>query len=149
MGKASQLQEERRRLQTMARDERADVTTGYTPSSTDSDLEKRVSSDAGGPKDYDGSANSHGEGEVFGDEADKEVKYRTMKWWHAALVMIAETISLGILSLPSTLAAIGLVPGIVLIIGLGAVSTYTGYVFWQFKLKYPQVHNMGKTDLPS
>lgn len=130
----------------MMREERLEATNGYSPSSTDSDLEKRGGSEAGEPKDYNGSANTHGEGEVFGDEADAEVKYRTMKWWHAALVMIAETISLGILSLPSTLAAIGLVPGILLIIGLGAVSTYTGYVFWQFKLKYPQVHNMGKED---
>lgn len=117
------------------------------PSSTDSDLprdhtvdeEKHANRDAGEPQGYDGMANT---GEVFGDETDKQVKYRTMKWWHAALVMIAETISLGILSLPSTLAAVGLVPGIILIVGLGAVSTYTGYVFWQFKMRYPHVHNM-------
>jgi amino acid permease len=53
--------------------------------------------------------------------------------------MIAETISLGILSLPSVLAAIGLVPGIILLIGLGALATYTGYVLGQFKLAYPHV----------
>ena len=74
--------------------------------------------------------------------------------------MIAETISLGILSLPSALAAIGIVPyvhppngrrsqrltvlssGVILIIGLGIIATYTGYVIGQFKLAYPQVHNM-------
>ncbi len=44
------------------------------------------------------------------------------------IVMIAETMSLGILSLPSVLAAIGLVPGIILIAGLGILATYTGYV---------------------
>jgi amino acid permease len=42
--------------------------------------------------------------------------------------MIAETISLGILSLPSVLARIGLVPGLILIVGLGIVATYTGWV---------------------
>lgn len=48
--------------------------------------------------------------EPFGDESHSEIKYRTMHWWEAGMTMIAETISLGILSLPSVLAAVGLVP---------------------------------------
>ncbi|KAF2122433.1 amino acid transporter [Lophiotrema nucula] len=78
----------------------------------------------------------------FGDEEGAEVKYRTMRWWQAAFIMIAETISLGILSLPSALAAVGMVPGIIMIAGLGAVATYTGFVLGQFKLAYPHVHNI-------
>ncbi|KAE8375604.1 transmembrane amino acid transporter protein-domain-containing protein [Aspergillus bertholletiae] len=58
------------------------------------------------------------------------------------MIMIAETISLGILSLPSAMAALGLVPAVILIIGLGLVATYTGYVLGQFKLRYPHVHSM-------
>lgn len=57
----------------------------------------------------------------------------------AYLVMIAETISLGILSLPAAIAAIGLVPGLILLISLGILATYTGYVIGQFKLAYPFV----------
>lgn len=53
--------------------------------------------------------------------------------------MIAETISLGILALPSTLGTLGMVPGIVLILGLGVLSTYTGYIIGQFRLVYPWV----------
>jgi amino acid permease len=53
--------------------------------------------------------------------------------------MIAETISLGILSLPSVLATVGLVPGFLLILGLGVIATYTGYVIGQFKERYPWV----------
>jgi amino acid permease len=78
----------------------------------------------------------------FGDESNAEVKYRTMHWWQAAITMIAETISLGILSLPSVLAAVGIVGGLILLIGLGIIATYTGYVIGQFKLAYPHVHNM-------
>ena len=58
------------------------------------------------------------------------------------MIMIAETVSLGILSLPSVLAAIGFVPGMLLIFGLGLLATYTGYTIGQFKLAYPWVHNM-------
>ena len=32
--------------------------------------------------------------------------------------------------------------GVILIIGLGIIATYTGYVIGQFKLAYPHVHNM-------
>lgn len=66
----------------------------------------------------------------FGDEDEHEVKFKTMGWMsvlssgivtdylqdsadrnrQTAFVMIAETVSLGILSLPYTLKAVGLVP---------------------------------------
>ena len=47
----------------------------------------------------------------FGSESDDaSVKYRTMSWFQCGMIMIAETISLGILSLPSVLAAVGMVP---------------------------------------
>jgi amino acid permease len=123
---------------TMA-EERHGYKTGYTPS-TDSDMHCDRALDA--EKYGESDAHAQDKGEVFGDETNKQVKYRTMEWWHAALVMIAETISLGILSLPSSMAGLGLVAGIILIVGLGAISTYTGYVFWQFKMRYPHVHNI-------
>ncbi|KAL1997825.1 hypothetical protein VTN02DRAFT_670 [Thermoascus thermophilus] len=78
----------------------------------------------------------------FGNEESAEVKYRTMSWWQAGMIMVAETVSLGILSLPSAVAALGLVPAVILLIGLGLMATYTGYVIGQFKLRYPHVHSM-------
>lgn len=78
----------------------------------------------------------------FADESAGEVKYRTLAWWQASLLMIAETISLGILSLPSVLASLGMIPGVILIVGRGICATYTGFVFGQFKLAYPAVSNM-------
>ena len=88
------------------------------------------------------SSYDNNEDDPFGDEEDSEVKYRTLTWWQAAAIMVAETISLGILSLPSVLAAIGLVPGVILIVGLGIIATYTGYTMYQFKRRYPGVHNL-------
>ncbi|RPB14652.1 amino acid transporter [Morchella conica CCBAS932] len=80
----------------------------------------------------------------FGNEGGNDIKFKTMTWWQTAMIMIAETISLGILSLPSVLKAVGLVPGCILIIGLGIIATYTGYVLGQFKLRYPQVHTFAE-----
>lgn len=64
----------------------------------------------------------------FGDEEEGDVKYRTLKWWQCSMIMIAETISLGILSLPSVLASIGMIGGVILIVVLGVIATYSGYV---------------------
>lgn len=57
--------------------------------------------------------------------------------------MIAEIVSNGMLSLPSSLAVVGIVPGTVLIIFLGIFGTYTAWLLVRFKLRHPQVHSMG------
>ncbi|PLB55240.1 hypothetical protein P170DRAFT_399243 [Aspergillus steynii IBT 23096] len=77
--------------------------------------------------------------DAFGNEEHAEVKYKVLKWWQCSLLMIAETISLGVLALPAAIAGVGLAPAIVILLGLGAVSTYTGYVIGQLKWRYPHV----------
>jgi Transmembrane amino acid transporter protein len=42
--------------------------------------------------------------------------------------MISETISLGILSLPSALSTLGLIPGLTLLLTLGALATHTAHI---------------------
>ena len=57
--------------------------------------------------------------------------------------MIAEIVSNGMLSLPSSLAVVGIVPGTILIVFLGIFATYTSYLLVKFKLRHPEVHSMG------
>ncbi|THG98975.1 hypothetical protein EW026_g3291 [Hermanssonia centrifuga] len=80
--------------------------------------------------------------DVYGDESHADIKYRTMDWWKAAALMLAETVSLGILSIPSVFVSLGMVGGCIAVVGLGAIATATGYVLGQFKLRHPHVHNM-------
>lgn len=70
------------------------------------------------------------------------VEYQSMKWWQAGMVMVAETISLGILSLPQAMSTVGVIPGLILLLGLGAFASYSGIVIGQFKLEYPHIHSM-------
>lgn len=77
--------------------------------------------------------------DAFGDETGAEVKYKTMHWWQASMVMVAENISLGILSLPAVLSTNGLVAGVLALIGIGLFCTYGGYVLWQFRMRHPEV----------
>ncbi|KAJ0418655.1 transmembrane amino acid transporter protein-domain-containing protein [Aspergillus carlsbadensis] len=77
--------------------------------------------------------------DVFGDEEHAEVKYKTLEWWQCGLLMVAETISLGILSIPKAIAGLGLAPALVILLSMGLVASYTGYVIGQFKWRYPHV----------
>ncbi|KAK7532297.1 amino acid transporter [Phyllosticta citribraziliensis] len=82
-----------------------------------------------------------GEVNPFGHEDENaEMKYQTMSWWQVGLLMVAENISLGVLSLPNAVATIGLVPGIILTIFFGLMAMYCGYVVGQFFNKYPSTH---------
>ncbi|KAL4923445.1 neutral amino acid permease [Aspergillus undulatus] len=80
--------------------------------------------------------------DAFGDEEFAEVKYKTLRWWQCGLLMVAETVSLGVLSLPAAVAGLGFVPAVIILVTLGIFATYTGYVIGQFKNRYPQVTNM-------
>lgn len=61
----------------------------------------------------------------------------------AAIVLVAETVSLGVLSLPSVLATLGLVPGIIIIIVIAILSGYSGLVFGEFCQRYPDLQSFG------
>ncbi|PYH47659.1 neutral amino acid permease [Aspergillus saccharolyticus JOP 1030-1] len=80
--------------------------------------------------------------DAFGDEEFAEVKYKVLKWWQCGVLMVAQTVSLGVLSLPAAVASLGLVPAMIALVLLGMLATYTGYVIGQFKWRYPQVCNM-------
>lgn len=61
-----------------------------------------------------------------------------MSWPLVAVLMIAEIVSNGMLSLPSSLAVVGIVPGVIVIVFLGVFATFTSWLLIQFKLRHPQ-----------
>lgn len=93
----------------------------------------------------EGSGNSSGDSahDVFGSEDSHDIKYKSLSWQLVSLLMIAEIVSNGMLSLPSALAAVGMVPGIIIIAFLGIFATYTSWLLVKFKLRHPEVHTMG------
>ncbi|RAL08621.1 amino acid transporter [Aspergillus homomorphus CBS 101889] len=78
----------------------------------------------------------------FGNEECAEVKYRTLGWWPCGILMVAENVSIGILSLPSAFATLGLVPSIIIMIGVSFIAWYTAYIIYQFKMRYRHIHSM-------
>lgn len=108
----------------------------------------------GSPRDYH-------ERDVFGNEQGHDIKYKTLSWQIVAILMIAEIVSNGMLSLPSSLATVGMAPGLILIIFFGTSAVfvtssillandragvfalYTSWLLVNFKLRHPEIHNMG------
>lgn len=68
--------------------------------------------------------------------------YRTLGRWRACVILITIEVGIGILSLPSALKTLGLIPGIIAILGFGGLTTYCGYILLQFYRKYPMVTNL-------
>ncbi|THU94850.1 hypothetical protein K435DRAFT_779269 [Dendrothele bispora CBS 962.96] len=83
------------------------------------------------------------EQEVFAESQNQDFHYRTLSWQFVALLMIAEIVSNGMLSLPSALAVVGIAPAVILIVFLGIFGLYTAKLLIDFKLNHPSVHNMG------
>ncbi|KDQ63834.1 hypothetical protein JAAARDRAFT_29881 [Jaapia argillacea MUCL 33604] len=81
--------------------------------------------------------------DVFGNEEGNQIQYKTLSWQFVSFLMIAEIVSNGILSLPSALAVVGIVPALILIVFLGIFALYTAKLLVDFKLNHPEVHNMG------
>jgi hypothetical protein len=57
--------------------------------------------------------------DVFGNEEGAAIRYKTLSWPLVAVLMIAEIVSNGMLSLPAATAVVGIVPGVILIVFLG------------------------------
>ncbi|KAL2681382.1 hypothetical protein Neosp_008993 [[Neocosmospora] mangrovei] len=68
--------------------------------------------------------------------------FRTLKRWDTIFILFANQIGLGILSLPSTLMTLGIVPGLIALIGIGVLSWYTAYELLQYYRLHPQVVNV-------
>jgi hypothetical protein len=62
----------------------------------------------GGTSDERGEVEQTPPDPLFDNEEGTGIKYKTCEWWNVGLLMIAECISLGILSLPHAMATLGL-----------------------------------------
>lgn len=85
-----------------------------SPSSSQNPEVNRLSPAREEEKKHPSGDGTNHEEDPFGDEQNGEIRYRTMKWWQCGMIMIAETVSLGILSLPSAVAVLGLAPCVLL-----------------------------------
>ncbi|KAM0257463.1 hypothetical protein ACHAPA_011723 [Fusarium lateritium] len=82
---------------------------------------------------------------VFGDITDKGPNYRNVNWLGTVAIMMKICIGLGILSIPSGFDILGLIPGIICLLAVGAITTWSSYMVGVFKMNHPEIYGLDDT----
>lgn len=56
--------------------------------------------------------------------------------------MVKTQLGLGILAIPASFDALGLIPGVILLCFMASLTTWTGYVVGEFKLRHRAVYSI-------
>ncbi|POY71025.1 hypothetical protein BMF94_5950 [Rhodotorula taiwanensis] len=81
---------------------------------------------------------------VFGAQGSEpgQVNYRSVGWVSTSILLMKSQIGLGVLAIPSVFHTLGLAPGIIILVVIGALTTYADWYIGMFKLKHPQVYSV-------
>ncbi|KAL6920709.1 hypothetical protein ACHAPO_004610 [Fusarium lateritium] len=80
---------------------------------------------------------------VFGDITGDGPNYRNVGWLGTAALMMKTQIGLGILSIPSAFHTLGIIPGVICLLLIGGITTWSNYVIGTFKLNHREVYDIG------
>lgn len=79
---------------------------------------------------------------VFGNVEEGGPNYRSVGWLGASVLMMKTEVGLGVLSVPQAFDTLGMIPGVILLLVIGGITTWSSYVVGQFKLAHPQVYGI-------
>lgn len=79
---------------------------------------------------------------VFGAPEEGGPDYRSVGWLGASVLMMKTEVGLGVLSIPEAFDTLGMIPGIIMLLVIGGITTWSSYVVGQFKLNHPQVYGI-------
>lgn len=80
--------------------------------------------------------------DIFGEIKEGGPNYRNVGWLGTAVLMVKTQIGLGVLSIPSVLDILGMGPGLVVLIVIGGITTWSNYVIGTFKKNHPSVYGI-------
>ncbi|KAI7778975.1 hypothetical protein LA080_001492 [Diaporthe eres] len=79
---------------------------------------------------------------VFGEVSEDGPNFKSLGWIGAAGLMTKASIGLGVLSIPTVFDTLGIVPGIICLVAVGTIITWSGYVVGTFKRAHPEVYGV-------
>jgi len=79
---------------------------------------------------------------VFGEVVEGGPNYRNVGCWGSAALMMKSQIGLGVLSIPAVFDVFGLIPGVVCLILIAVITTWSDYIVGVFKLNHPEVYGI-------
>lgn len=56
--------------------------------------------------------------------------------------MMKTQFGMGVLSIPTTFDTLGLIPGIICLCAVGAITTWSDYIVGKFKRRHPEVYSI-------
>ncbi|ETS74719.1 hypothetical protein PFICI_13203 [Pestalotiopsis fici W106-1] len=79
---------------------------------------------------------------VFGEITEGGPNYRNVGWIGTSVLMMKTQIGLGVLSIPYTFDVLGLVPGVIVMCAIAAITTWSDYIIGVFKINHPEVYGI-------
>ncbi|KAJ3544817.1 hypothetical protein NM208_g2845 [Fusarium decemcellulare] len=80
--------------------------------------------------------------EVFGDITENSPNYRNIGWMGTVVLMMKTQIGLGVLSIPAVFDVLGIIPGVIILCIIGAITSWSDYIVGVFKLKHRHVYGI-------
>lgn len=63
--------------------------------------------------------------------------------WIGTVALLMKTmIGLGVLSIPSAFDTLGLIPGIICLLAIAGITTWSDYIVGVFKMRHPEVYSI-------
>ncbi|KAM0543202.1 hypothetical protein ACHAO7_009502 [Fusarium culmorum] len=84
----------------------------------------------------------HAHDAVFGKISDDGPNYRNVGWVGTTGLMMKTQLGLGILSIPSVFDTLGMIPGLICLCAVAAITTWSDYIVGIFKLRHREVYGI-------
>ncbi|KAF5675569.1 neutral amino acid permease [Fusarium denticulatum] len=84
----------------------------------------------------------HAHDAVFGRLTNDGPNYRNVGWVGTAGLMMKTQLGLGILSIPSVFDILGMIPGLICLCVIAAITTWSDYIVGTFKLRHREVYGI-------
>ncbi|KAL6916383.1 hypothetical protein ACHAPO_007433 [Fusarium lateritium] len=93
-------------------------------------------------KHHSGEDNTVTNDAVFGTITEDGPNYRNVGWLGTSVLMMKSQIGLGVLSIPASFDALGLIPGIICMLVIAVITTWSDLVVGKFKQRHPEVYGI-------
>ncbi|KAF4332922.1 amino acid transporter [Fusarium beomiforme] len=79
---------------------------------------------------------------VFGTITQDGPNYRNVGWIGTSVLMMKTQIGLGVLSIPAAFNTLGLIPGVICLLLVAIITTWSNYIVGVFKVNHPEVYGI-------
>ncbi|RSL65286.1 hypothetical protein BHE90_000308 [Fusarium euwallaceae] len=79
---------------------------------------------------------------VFGEITEDGPNYRNVGWLGTSALMMKTQIGLGVLSIPAVFDTLGMIPGLICLCTIAAITTWSDWMVGAFKLRHREVYGI-------